>query len=331
MKKQFIILGAFCISIMLTACSNVKKSEESLQESSNQIEDTSTRREQGEDSQTLEDSDITNSSNSDMDETSDSWQEEILKKIYEQEESYKNYNVELFTQDYSGDGTQQTYVVFIPKDVSKEDTVNYKVDLWFGTPSDVKEVKKDIYILPSTYGVHTINQKKYFRYDEAYATESFTVLLELDQSKQPKVAFRAPGAALFTQGSNDFTVTNSAYDLIYMDEMYSGHTWKNYYFYVDEKGFHEYVAKEIPESEFEEYSNANEIKKEIEEAYKTKGKLKLNYLQRENGLLHINIVQEENDSIVYHYKTYQIKGNQLEFVEEGDGSYVAAIWDVNAE
>lgn len=106
-----------------------------------------------------------------------------------------------------------------------------------------------------------------------------------------------------------------------------GATQKRYFFYIDEKGIHEYGAIEIREADFIQYDETNEMLKSIADEYKINGSLpSIKYMKRCNGLVHLNISYKNEDFILYKYKTYKIlDDNSLELIDTGSGNYVSAI------
>lgn len=252
---------------------------------------------------------------------------DLLNMILQKDGTYSNYNVETVSGKFGSSGSLGYFFVFTEKSTKKDDSLNYCVDIWYGSSSKVSKVAGEQYILPDTFGSIKLCGKTYFRYDLSYATDSQTILLGVSGSKCIE-SFRAPGSAKFGE-SNSFTVMCSAYDLIKLkdDDFLAGHTWKNYYFYVDSKGFHEYPAKQISSKDFNKYANAATILKNLNtELSKKNTKVSYSFLKRSNNLIHINIDIDTSESVSYSYRTYQIgKNNKLTLVDSGDGSYMKAV------
>lgn len=250
-----------------------------------------------------------------------------LSEIINKDSSYANYNVETKSDDYNKDGSKETFYIFTKKGTKKNDNLNYCADIWFADGSKISRIVKWQYILPDTYGTLKLAGRKYFRYDLSYATDSQTILLGVNNHKCVE-CFAGKGGARFSKNKNDFTVLCSAYDMVYSKEdgICTGHTWKDYYFYIDSKGFHEYGAKKISKSVFLKYSNASAILKRISEKYGKKGtRVTCTYLKRCNGLVHVNIQCRRKNEITYYYNTYRIYGkNGLKIIESGDGKYLTA-------
>jgi len=252
----------------------------------------------------------------------------LLNKIYQKDKSYSQNNVEIISNDFDADGSNEYFFVFTKKDaLNNDDILNYCADIWFGDGTNVSRVVKWQYILPDTFGSIKLNGKNYFRYDLAYVTDNQTILLGAVNDKCVE-SFPAYGSAEFGS-DNKFTVSRSSYDMVYSkSEKYSlGHTWKDYYFYIDSNGFHEYTARQISNKDFLKYSNADSIIKNLnKEFYKENTKITYQFLKRSNGLLHINIACETEDSISYNYCTYAInKDNKLVIKDSGQGKYLLAI------
>jgi hypothetical protein len=253
--------------------------------------------------------------------------QDLLSKIYEQNPSYSNDNVDILSEDFDQDTNKEYFFIFTKKDVDKNDSLNFSADIWFGKENKTVQVVKNQDIVSSTYGIVKLNGASYFRYDLSYATDSQTILLGVKKGVCFEF-FRACGAAKFN-GSDTFSVLCSSYDMVYdKSDTYSyGHTWKNYYFYASSKGVQEYNAKQISTGEFLSYNKANSILKNLQKKYTKKGfKIKFQFLKRSNGLIHINIFCEQKDTIYQYYQTYIIlKDKKLKLLETGEGSYLKTI------
>lgn len=99
-------------------------------------------------------------------------------------------------------------------------------------------------------------------------------------------------------------------------EILSGHTTKPYAFYYDGGAVWPYVAEELSRDEVAAYKNGPEVL--AKEEYSG---CVYQYLLRENGLLHINRAQVAEDYIAFTYATYQVDGDKLIFLEEGEGFF----------
>lgn len=253
----------------------------------------------------------------------------LLSTILKKDSRYADYNVETVSGKFDTNGSDGYFFIFSEKN-SKDADYPLSVDIWYGSGSKVVKVAGEQYILRETYGSIKLSGKTYFRYDLSYATDSQTILLGVSGGKCIE-SFRAPGFAKFGSG-NSFTVICSSYDMIKIkgDDFSAGHTWKSYYFYTDAKGFHEYKAKQITSKDFNKYSNAAAIIKNLnKELSKKDTKVSYRFLKRSNNLIHINIDSETGDAVSHSYQTYQIgKNNKLTLIDSGEGSYVNAVSDL---
>lgn len=115
------------------------------------------------------------------------------------------------------------------------------------------------------------------------------------------------GAYLEQIAGEDFAVYSDAYDRVYIDGSWSGHTRKAYYLKWMGDGFEEYAAKEITVDAFEGYNGAGDILEQIKESgYEVRSI----YL-RDNGLLHINIAQAFDTGWNYENVTLQPQGGRM--------------------
>lgn len=252
----------------------------------------------------------------------------LLNKIIKLDQVYADYNVDIIEHDFDGDGNTEFFYVFTKKGTSKDDFMGSCADIWYGSQSELSRVLEWQDILPNTYGSLELDGKYYFRYDLAYVTTSRTVLISTNKGKW-KEAFSPAGAASFIKESNEFIVVGDSYDMEYSreDKITCGHTWKNYYFYADKKGIHEYGAAKISEKTFFKYPGAKGILKQLEMMYGGENiKLSYKFLKRSNGLLHINVYRDSGDFIDHYFATYRMGDkNKLSFMESDAGLYQTAL------
>ncbi len=253
--------------------------------------------------------------------------EALLDEIIKTDVSYLKYDPDIFEGDYNGDGKLEYFYVFTEKGISEKYTIGCSADIWFGDENGAKRVAEWQDIQPDTYGSLELAGKYYFRYDLAFVTESQTILLGLKDGNSIE-SYNCRGFAEFSDKTDDFTATDSTYDMVYLksDDLTCGHTWKKYFYYVDAEGFHEYGAEKITRKEFLQYPGADKILDEIGKKFAKEGvSLSYGFLRRCNGLLHINVNSETKDDITHYYITYKIAddGTPVE-VESGDGYYVPA-------
>lgn len=236
-------------------------------------------------------------------------------KILEKNPKYKTYT------NYSFSLKDAYITIYITPD-SNTDFMNFHGDIWAYGKDWVTQVEEDAYISPNTYGINTLNDIEYFRYDRSYVTDSFTVLLILDDKKQLRQI--SLSGALNDVNGDELTVFESSYDLLYLkSENYTcGHSWKPYYYYLDEYDIKEYETHGIEKEDFLKYQGAQEILDQITLKYENADKkLTFKFLERDNGLIHINLMLESSQDIIYYYETYQIVEQNLISIDSGEGTY----------
>ena len=249
--------------------------------------------------------------------------ENLLSMIMKKESKYTNYYADVVPGNFDSNGSTGYFFVFT--DIKKDNSLGKYVDIWYGSGSKVSKIAEelDVYKFESV----KLCGKTYFRYDLAYVTDSQTILMSVFKGKCIE-SFRAPGQANF-DNDNSFTVYCSAYDMV-KDKEYgytTGHTWKNYYFFADSKGIHEYMAKQINIKDFNKYANGTTIMKHLKKNFSKKDtKVSYKFLKRSNNLIHINIDAETKESVNYYYYTYKIdKTNKLDLIDSGEGRYANAV------
>lgn len=263
----------------------------------------------------------------DIGSTAPDGKETLPDAIIKTDAAYEAYDSDIFEADYDGDGLIEKFYVFTDKSARKEADIGCSADIWFEDENGVIRAAEWQCIQPDTYGILELAGKYYFRYDLAFATESQTILLSV-KNRNSIESYNCRGFAEFGDNTGDFTVTNSTYDMVYLksDDLTCGHTWKRYFYYADEKGFHEYGARKITRKEFLRYPGADGILDRIGKKYRIEGvTLSFGFLKRCNGLLHININSETKDDITHYYMTYKIATDgTLSEVEAGEGYYASA-------
>jgi hypothetical protein len=259
-------------------------------------------------------------------------QNSLLDTILTECPDYHNYDVDITADDFTVNGEKEFFFLFTKKGTDKEDNFGYQADLWFGSKDGVKQVVDQQYIyVDQGKETVTLGGIKYFRYYQPYAANSYTYFVRVDDMEP--VTYMIRGYAVISEKDPDFTVNFDCYDMCYDKELENtlGHTWKSYYYYADEQGFHEYGARQISKEDFQRYLNADMIMEDIKDTYSKKFDaeeltLTYEYYQRCNGLMHINIICETGDSIYYYYRTYVCDTDQaLVFYEDGEGQYMEAI------
>ena len=248
-------------------------------------------------------------------EEANEWLDSKLEELKEKKPEYKTYECETFP---AGDWC---YVILAEPGQDKEEFMSYNVDIWAVNKDQMVQMEEYNCILPEGYGLVEIGGDTYFRYDISYATDSMTQLCYGMEDDCKKIQF---GGALTSIDGTDITFTRSSYDLCYSkaDEVGMGHTWKTYYGRIEDHEYYEYEISELSEKEFLAYEGAAAIKKRLKKEYDTHDyQLNLEYKQRENGLIHVNIHQESDTEIVNYFETFRINGTKLEKVDQGEGYY----------
>lgn len=258
---------------------------------------------------------------------------DLLAQIYKLNSSYSSYDVYTVTDDYDGNGTSDYFFIFTKKGTPKAATnpstavKYYSADIWFGGSQGVERIVEWKDIVADSFCTLNLGPYKYFRYDTSFPNQTFTKLLDVANNKCVESLSAVENASF--NNSTDFSYASSEYDLncIKATKLYTGHTRKPYYFYVDSTGFHEYLATVISEAEFKKYAGSDKILEEIKQKYgDNKSVLSFEFLKRSNGRLHINIMNETAYDITYHYMTYAVNANNsLEFKFNGEGYYLLEI------
>lgn len=121
---------------------------------------------------------------------------------------------------------------------------------------------------------------------------------------------------VYMNDNQDIVLDVEAYDAMYdkTDDLWLGHTWTDTYLYYEDGEYKEYGAAMLPEEEFLEYDNAEELIGAIERENRTEDTIEIRYTYyiRENSILHIQCEDESDDYIEYYHYTLRIRGNRLD-------------------
>ena len=142
-------------------------------------------------------------------------------------------------------------------------------------------------------------RKYLFFYTDDNFTANISELWTVEDGKPVESEFSQIGQVVYRRG-NDFEIWMDTYDHFYdtVDDMWSGHTWKPYFYYYNysSKGIEAYGGEVISEKKFEELSGTNIIEEIEAEGYTVE-----TIIWWENDIATINYVIPEDDSgfVVY--------------------------------
>lgn len=206
--------------------------------------------------------------------------------------------------DFDGDGTGEMFAV-------TGDTAEYGINqIWYASPEEVTCLMDDsegytafwqdeeciytvngsqkLFAVPcGTGGSGIVSKCYYVMSGTAYEVHIGAYLEQLD--------------------GEDFAVFPDAYDNVYMDGSWSGHTRKAYYLKWTGSGFEEYTAKEISLDELGKYDGSENVLKQI------KGsdyEISSVYL-RSNGIININVTQDFDQGRGYENVTLKIEDGEV--------------------
>ncbi|MCR5154479.1 MAG: hypothetical protein K6B75_06500, partial [Lachnospiraceae bacterium] len=158
------------------------------------------------------------------------------------------------------------------------------------------------------FSVMPTGEKTFVSVVETFATDSVSHLLYVEDGLVKSSAVSGLGYFAKRGDANDYALTVSDYDLCYNytkgeEEfgMYTGHSWKEYYFYYDRKteDFVEYVGESATREDLEKACGFDLAKAIEDEGYVVEAILK-----RENGIYNVNYskTEDEGDSVFIEYR-----------------------------
>ena len=172
-----------------------------------------------------------------------SYKNAIAKKAG-QEIIYNEYN------DFDSDGKCEMFAVV----GSIVDDIMINGEIWFASQQDIYKVEGNNYYLKYP-NVYLLKDDKFMAFEEYYPAGSIIHLWGVKDGKpfQPSLTSKANGFQI--NKYNEIVLINSTYDAAKIipndwkvlpdDEIWSGHTYNQYYYYWDGENFREYGALEI--------------------------------------------------------------------------------------
>ncbi len=244
------------------------------------------------------------------------------------DEEVRDYLVD----DFDCDGVVEAFV-FIGGEID-EDWSACEGSLWFVSGENCENVHEYGSILVTDDKIierYDVSDKSFVAVNDSYATSNVTYLFYVKDGKCKESSVSGRGAFFKPTYVDDYCVSVSAYDAFCDYEagkeeegMFTGHTWKNYYFFYDEAtgDFAEYKGTPMTESELEEacgFDLAGEIQAE--------GYQFDNAIKRTNGIINVNyskktVDADGNGSIEYKNATFNETNHQfIDVWGDGDGSW----------
>lgn len=224
-----------------------------------------------------------------------------------------------FYGDFDKNGRSEAFVLTCKKADRYEDLSWRSHTLWFGYVKSgkayVSALKKDVMASSKILKLKSV----WLFAATGYAATSAPQTVYKVSGNKAKVIFY--GDSIYKVSGNTFLSVHSTYDASYQDGMYTGHTWKPYYFYYKSGKIKQYTASYITEAQFKKkYSNASSMLSK----YKANGTVS-GILVRSNNRVHINYAKKKNGYVEYSYVTFAVSGNTLKYKTKGAGKYLPKI------
>ena len=210
-----------------------------------------------------------------------------------------NYSVE---GDFDKDGNNEA-IAFLTDDFV-EDFNAYNGTFYFLT-KDKCEILVDSACIrlseDKMFKTYDVGDKVFICADEAYVTESVSRVFYVENGECKNSSVSFIGDFYEPKNLDDYCISVGAYDMTCDYEegkealaMYTGHTWKPYYFYYDKESgdFKEYVAHSITEEELNSSCGFDLAADIRNEGYEVDSIMK-----RDNGIITVNYSKKEVDGV----------------------------------
>ncbi len=170
-------------------------------------------------------------------------------------EMLENVNCVLFTDydDYDCDGSYETFVLLGRSHESTYGDILYEGQLWFVGSGGCERMQSYGWYRQIPGQMKLGEHRKYlYLHTDFCVTATISELWTVEGGKAVESAFSGLNCVTY-RGGDEFELTADGYDQCYEieDDLFSGHTWKPYFFhYVEEEdGIEPYEGKLISEEE----------------------------------------------------------------------------------
>jgi hypothetical protein len=230
--------------------------------------------------------------------------------------------------DFDGDGTFEGFV-FVG---AEPDDMNWcEGTVYFASNDKCDEVFKGTLYYndnESVFRYMDCTSRRFALFNEAYVTALVSHIYYVDGDKPVESAISGIGDFYVGEDPTEINMTLSAYDnfcdFTEGDEssyMWTGHTWKPYYFHYDEssRDYKEYGAVSISEDELAEI-----VGTDLASEIKAEGYQVDNIYKRENGLVNVNyskVVNNDDGTLSVTYKNATFDEKTGKYADPwGDGT-----------
>lgn len=238
---------------------------------------------------------------------------QALLAILETEDYPEEAICQLWQADYDRDGTRETFAALGEYDSKLGKPL---CDIWF-----VKEDSTEKLVERQPFLSASMLENQYGRaLNIQLLTEEGKTFSMYGVQDGKAVAYVTSASRIQVEDNEDVTVWKKPDRSTGEEE--NGSTTeaavKPYYYHFTQSGLKEYAAEEMAEAAFLSYRNASMILEGIKDRY---APVQLQYLQRENGMLHVNITVRDVEKETLFFETYLIRDGYLIPVENGQGHY----------
>lgn len=219
--------------------------------------------------------------------------------------------------DYDNDGNCEMFALVGQYDESLvlEGDDNLCGTLWFIDQNGAIEIDPEEKSFWDSPHVYNINGYCFLVLEKAYVTGSESYIWGVKNGRPFQPNLIGYGNGINVNKYNEIEVTHSTYDAgltMFEDgtSIYSGHTWKKYYFYYDGKDFKEYGGIQIT---YEDLLRVNGIDP-ILDTIRNDGYSIDSIYYRSNNMVNINVSRNTRIGVEYDNVTIRISETALEIV-----------------
>jgi len=227
--------------------------------------------------------------------------------------------------DYDGDGVFEAFA-FVGEEQGLGEYKSYIGEIWFIGADGTEKLESNEHGYWGLINVYTFGKNKFAVLNKYAATGGYVSVWSVHSGGPRHENISNAGGGLKQIDDRNFTLWHSTYDFDVTDGIWTGHTWKDYWFYWDEQfeTFKEYGGAKITETQLRRCNGAAAVLNAIQEEGDAIGDI----FYRGNGIINVNHFRGYDESNrVNSHTILKLSGTRVTVLEmeSNSGIYQSAL------
>lgn len=234
---------------------------------------------------------------------------EHLKEIVGNNIIFFDYN------DYDGDGLCEAFAIVKEDDDFVSDNGLFVGKLWYINQHGAKEIEKFKFLYTSSPTFFSAGNKGFIAFNTIYGLNGRCTYIWGVEDKEPyQPNISGKGNGFLINDYNEILLNHSTLDIVWIEKENErlGRSDKYYFFYFNGNTFKEYGGIKIEVEEILKLSKGAEI---VNWIYDNSYYIDSIYY-RENGIININIFQEDEYEVIYHHIDLRCDGEKINYIRD---------------